>query len=217
MVLADKQSIRQKVKTVEKVKTWQLAILLLMAGFVAATFLRLNNIGMIERRDAVYAADEEGDSVKIQKRLYDLQRYVAAHMNTDPGRVALEHSYQRDNDKLKDEFATNSSGLPNGSAHQQAIAVCDPIAQANGWRWPDVRYTNCLEEELAKYPGSEEITAFKPLPVEAYYHTFISPLWSPDYAGWSLLVCLFIMLVIILRLVTLGILKIMLVAQYRRL
>ena len=62
--LADTQHVRRTVKAVEKVKTWQLAVVLLMAVFVAATFLRLNNIGMIERRDAVYAADEAGDAAQ---------------------------------------------------------------------------------------------------------------------------------------------------------
>ena len=102
--MADKRRIQRTVKVVEKVKTWQLVILLLMAGFVAATFLRLNNIGMIERRDAVWAADKTGDVGKVQDRLYDLQRYVASHMNTDPGRVQLDHAYKKAYDQAFAEF-----------------------------------------------------------------------------------------------------------------
>lgn len=72
-------------------------MLLLIVGFVAATFLRLNNIGMVQRREAVINADEQGNGDNIVERLYDLQRYVSAHMNTDLGQgVYLEKSYNRD-------------------------------------------------------------------------------------------------------------------------
>ena len=214
--LADTQHVRRTVKAVEKVKTWQLAVVLLMAVFVTATFLRLNNIGMIERRDAVYAADEAGDAAQLQRRLYDLQRFVSAHMNTDPGRIALERSYQRDNDRLKEEYMARQSDSPYGNVYKHAADVCDPIGQAQGWRWPDVRYTNCIDQELSKYPdASQSQGQFKPLPPEAYYHTFVSPLWSPDFAGWAVVACVVIVVVIIGRLITLGVLKLMLRSKYR--
>lgn len=217
MVLADKQRIRHAVKRIEKLKTWQLVTLLIMASFLAATFLRLNNIGMIERRDAVIAADKAGDAVQLEKRLYDLQRYVSTHMNTDPGRIALDHTYQRDNDKLKEEFEQQLASGADGGAHAQAIAVCDPIGQAQGWRWPDPRYTSCIETELNRY--DESVTRqyeFKPLSPAPYYHTFAAPLWSPDFAGWSVVVCGIILLLIVGRLVTLGVLRLLLMRQYRR-
>ena len=58
--MADKRGTRRAIRRLEEIKTWQLVILLVMASFVSATFLRLNNIGMIERRDAVINADKEG-------------------------------------------------------------------------------------------------------------------------------------------------------------
>ena len=51
------------------------------------------------------------------------------------------------------------------------------------------------------------MSEFKPLPVEPYYHAFTSPLWSPDFAGWSLIVTVIIGLIIIGRLVVLAILR----------
>ena len=217
MVLGSKQNLRQTVKRIEKVKTWQLVIVLVMLGFVAATFLRLNNIGMIERREAVMVADREGDKILLERRLYDLQRYVSSHMNTDPGRIALDHSYQRDNDKLKEEFARQSESNPHGNVYKLAADACDPIGQAQGWRWPDPRYTNCINNELSKYPASSQLAAqFKPLPVAPYYHTFASPLWSPDFAGWSIVVFGVVLLMIIGRLVALAVLRLLIKRQYRR-
>ena len=49
----DKRKTKFRIKRLSQVKTWQLVILLIMAGFISATFLRLNNVGMIERREAV--------------------------------------------------------------------------------------------------------------------------------------------------------------------
>lgn len=212
-----KRDLRQAVRQVERVKTWQLVVVLIMVGFVAATFLRLNNIGMIERREAVIVADEQGDKVQLERRLYDLQRHVSSHMNTDPGRIALDHTYQRDNEQLKQQFAQASDENPHGNVYRLAADVCDPIGQAQGWRWPDPRYTACINSELEKYPAASELKdQFKPLPTAPYYHTFVSPLWTPDFAGWSVVAFGVVLLVIIGRLAALGVLRLLLARQYRR-
>lgn len=206
--MTDKRNVRFKIRRLEQVKTWQLLILFVMFAFITATFLRLNNVGMVERREAVYTADKTDDSVGLASRLYDLQRFVSAHMNADPGRVALVKTYERDNERHKKAYQESSNSTANGDAFQKAEAVCGPIARSNGWRWPDMRYTNCINQELEKIPGGQAVMSeFKPLPVEPYYHTFTSPLWSPDFAGWSLIVTVIIGLIIIGRLVVLAILR----------
>ena len=181
------------------------------------TFLRLNNVGMVQRRDAVHAADEAGDKDVLQRRLYDLQRYVSAHMNTDPGRVDLTQTYLRDNAELQQRYAEVTDTNPHGDVFAAAQAVCDPIGQAQGWRWPDMRYTNCIAQELEKYPAAEELLVeFRPLPTEPYYHSFAPPLWSPDFAGWSVVVFVLIALVIVFRFITLVALKLALKYHYRK-
>lgn len=216
--MSDKRTTRRRIKRLEQIKTWQLVVLLVMVGFVAATLLRLNNVGMIERRDAVVAADKRGDQGQLEARLYDLQRYASAHMNADPGRIALQHSYQRDNQRHKDEYTKSIANQPKNDVFQKAEAVCGPRARANGWRWPDLSYANCLDAELEKYPeGKAIVTEFRPLAVEPYYQTFISPLWSPDFAGWAVILTGVILLIIILRLLMLVLLKLLLRRQYRQL
>lgn len=211
--MADIGNTRAKIKRLQRLKTWQLIVLFMMAGFMSATFLRLNNVGMVERRQAVYSADEEGSST-LQSRLYDLQRYVASHMNADPGKIALDKSYQRDNQKQKEAYASQVATTPHADAYTKAEAVCGPRARAQGWRWPDMRYTQCLKEELEKIPGGEAVVKeFQPIPPEPYYHTFVSPVWSPDFAGWSLVVTGVIGLSIIWRSVVMAILRIMLRRQ----
>lgn len=169
---------------------------------------------MIERRAAVIAADEAGDSTVTQRRLFDLQRYVAAHMNTDPGRIAFIGQHQRDSQKLKDEAASqNTSG---GNVYQKAAAVCDPIARAQEWRWPDPRYTQCIDTELSKHPAaSGPVTSIKVPDVSMYYHSFVSPAWTPDFAGFSLLACFVLMLMILVRLISLFVLRLLLKQRYK--
>lgn len=206
--MADKRQIRKNIHSLERVKTWQLLILLLLVSFIAATFLRLNNIGMIQRRDAVLAADKAGDVSAIQSRIYDLQRYSASHMNADTGVFYLEQQFRRDAQKAVD--AASNDINPNGNINAKADAVCRP--QYTVW---SQAYVQCFADELAKYPPSPDPAQNVTLPSSSLYrYSFISPLWSPDFAGFSILICALILLLIVLRILSLGFLHILLKKHY---
>ena len=213
--VADKREIRSGIRKLQSIRTWQLFLALVLMLFVSATFLRLNNIGMVERRAAVIAADEQGNEAQIQNRLYDLQRYVSAHMNTNPGRIALTEQYARDSQEIKDRAEQAGDSNPNGNIYKKAADVCDPIGRAQGWRWPDPRYTACIDRELSKYPEAQELTNRVELPDPTlYYHTFTSPVWSPDFAGFSLLISGLILLMICIRGISLVVLRLLLSRHY---
>lgn len=185
-------------------------ILLILAGFVAATFLRLNNIGMVERRAAVLVADEQGDEEEMIARLYDLQRYVSAHMNTDLGRgVYLQESYTRDvQDWQAEQYGDRN---PNGNIYKKAQEVCAPQFSIY-----TTAYLQCTTSELEKYPAADELADGSNKPrQETYIHAFASPVWSPDFAGWSLVICAFLVVLIILRIIALAILRLMLSRHYK--
>jgi hypothetical protein len=207
--VADKRQVRKTIKQLQRVKTWQLLILLILMGFLSATFLRLNNIGMIDRRDAVLTADKVGDLNVTQSRLYDLQRYVSEHVNADSGPFYLEAQYRRDAQRIVDEASNDDN--PNGNINVKAEAVCKP--QYTVW---SPAYVQCFTDELAKYPPSADPAQNVVLPsTELYRHDFSGPLWSPDFAGWSILACIMIVLMILARLVSLGILRLLLKQHYR--
>ena len=188
--VTDKRQVRKSIKQLQRVKTWQLLVLLILMAFVAATFLRLNNIGMSERRDAVMAADKSGDSDATQKRLYDLQRYVDAQQMVDAAKES------------------NQSG-PNINA--LAEEVCRP--QYTVW---SPAYVQCFADELAKYPPSDDPVQNVTLPsTELYRYSFAGPLWSADFAGWSVAVCIAIILMILGRLISLFLLQLLLKREYR--
>ncbi len=205
--MADKRQVKRSIKQLQRVKTWQLFVLLLLIGFVAATFLRLNNIGMDQRRTAALDADKAGNPVAIKSRLVDLQRYVTGHMNADMGTIYLEGEYNRD--AAAANAAASSSNNPNGNIYKKAQDVCGPKYSSVGHY--SLAYQQCFLDELNKYPAAQELTTSLKLPkADAYRHSFVSPLWSPDFAGFSVLGCVLICIVILGRLIGLGVLKLML-------
>jgi hypothetical protein len=207
--VAGKRQVRRSIKQLQRIKTWQLLVLLLLLGFVAATFLRLNNIGMAERREAVLAADKSGDSRATQSRLYDLQRYAAAHMNAETGPFYLEGQYRRDAQKVVD--AAKESGGSGININAAAEATCKP--RFTSW---SPAYVQCFADELAKYPPSPDPTQNVTLPSpDLYRYGFSAPLWSPDFAGWTVALCGLIVLVILTRLLTLAALQMLLKRHYR--
>lgn len=209
--VADKGRIKQDIKNLQRVKTWQLIILLIIVGFVAATFLRLNSIGMVQRREAVISADKQGDQDDIINRLYDLQRFVAGHMNTDLGRgVYLEQSYNRDLQTWQETQYGDAN--PNGNIYKKAQEVCAPQFSRYSYA-----YLQCTTNELAKYPAAADPASDTSKPrQEAYIHSFSSPAWSPDFAGWSVLAFGVILLLIVIRMISLGVLQLMLRKHYKK-
>lgn len=204
--MADKQHIKRSIKQLQRVKTWQLVLLLILALLLSATFLRLNNIGMIERRTAVFHADEIGNEETTRSRLFDLQRYAASHMNANSGTIYLEEQYKRDTKKAIAK--ASASNKPN-NINVKADAVCK--AQFGGY---SQAYVQCFASELAKYPASDQPSKVTLPNPNLYRHEYFSPSWSPDFAGFSVLICLFITVMIVVRLVSLGVLRLMLKRHY---
>lgn len=207
--MADKRQIKKNLRRLQRVRTWQLLVLLVLSAFIAATFLRLNNIGMAQRRAAVLAADKSGDVDTIQSRLYDLQRYAAEHMNASTDAFYLESQYKRDVQERVEE--AKRQGNPNGNINAKAEAACKPKFTV----WSQA-YVQCFTEELAKYPPSPDPAQNVKLPSTSLYrYSFASPLWSPDFAGLFVLVTLAILLMILLRLGGLVVLRLLLKRHYR--
>ena len=131
-------------------------------------------------------------------------------MNTDLGRgVYLEQSYTRD---LQD-WQQNQYGdaNPNGNIYKRAQEVCAP--QFSNYSYA---YLQCTTNELAKYPSATDPASDTSKPrQEAYIHGFSSPVWSPDFAGWAIAACGAILLLIVIRVLSNLILKLLLRRHYK--
>jgi len=205
--VADKRHIKYNLKRLQSLKTWQLFILLLLVAMVSATLLRMNNNGMIERRTAVLQADKTGDQMALKNNLYSLQRYAAEHMNASSGTVYLEESYKRDTQRA---FQAAEAAM---SGESSPLALADATCKQRFAGWSQ-SYVLCVATEQAKYPAGATTAQFVPPNSELYRQEFVSPLWSPDFAGWSVALVLAITGVIVVRWIGLIILKLLLRKHY---
>ena len=207
--MTNTRSVKQRIKQLQRVKNWHLVVLLLLMLFVTATFLRLNNIGMVQRREAVIAADKQGDAKTIENRLYDLRQYVSKHMNTSGNSVYLTEKYNRDKAALVQK-AVETNSADKDVINKKVDDICKP--QFSGY---NQGYVSCFAREYAKYaPGADPISNVKMPDPELYRADFASPLWSPDFAGFSIVVFLVLFTVIIVRVFMFLIFRIMLKVKY---
>ncbi|MBQ8992308.1 hypothetical protein IJ103_00215 [Candidatus Saccharibacteria bacterium] len=200
-----------------KIKTWQLALLLIPLAFITATLLRFDHIHMQDLKTAVVAADESGNSEETIKALNRLKQFVESHtvINIEErngnyvlyfgsGEIYLAKEYERVATTIKVQ-AQEQAGVyanPNGNIYAQAMSVCQPLAHEYGWDWNTPDYIACYQSELSKYPTSDaiedEIKVDLPSP-SLYRYDFISPVISFTPAGLALLLTLLLALVILIR------------------
>lgn len=189
---------RHALKRVQLLKTWQLLVLLLLGIIVSATLLRLNNVGMTERRNAVIKADASGDTTKLRSSVIELQRYVTHHMNTglDKG-FFLSDTYARDRDAALS--AAGDSTNPNSSVYQQASIECRAKWQGGVASFRN-DYVQCVIQRVSELsPQVDPETTLQLPKADAYRINFSSPVWSFDLAGIAVAFCGLIILIIIGR------------------
>lgn len=205
---SDKQQIHTAIRKLRSIRTWQLVVILGLFLYLSATFLRLNNVGMVQRRDAVLAADEQGVSEDdIRARLFDLQRYVNVRMNADTGVFYLAGQYSRDTQKIVDQINNLSGGQ---SVNAKAEAICKP--QFTHYTYA---YTECMLNEILRQRVVDPADIPKKPSPDLYKHEYTAPLFSWDFAGTSILISIVILLVIITRGASLLLLKMLLKRHYR--
>jgi hypothetical protein len=167
------------------IKPWHFFVIAVVSGVICVFALRANNLEMVKLRDAVYQADK--DNGDVRKAIDNLRKYVFAHMNTDltsgdnPVRppIQLKYTYER----LVKALAVNNSNN-NSDIYTQAQKYCE-AAIPNGFSG---RYRlSCVQAYIQQHG----ITTSENIPKSLYEFDFASPRWSPDKAGWSLLVSIF--------------------------
>ena len=219
--MVGKERLKKRLKQISALKNWQLFILLVLVIFVDLTALRLNNVGMIRRRDAVRIADESGNEEATRQATVELAEYVRNHMNSggmayddqthwykinSEVKVIWAKIYERDVKKIEAEVSAAAESNPNGNIFKKAEEACRP--RFSGY---SVAYQQCILDEQNKYPTSESLQTKISYPdVSKYTFSFVAPLWSPDLAGWTTLVAIVIIFMIIFKMITTVILKAML-------
>lgn len=174
------------------IKTSYLFTALVLCVFVHVAALRANNIRMAELRDAVYVADEQGEGV--EQALQNLRAHVNNHMNTklDDGKgiyppVQLKYTYERLVQAEQDRVSA-----ANAQIYTEAQRYCETQNSTSFYGRDRVA---CIQNYVKSH-GSE--TA-KTIPDALYKFDFVSPRWSPDLAGWSLILAGLLLFLTILR------------------
>jgi hypothetical protein len=199
---------------VQRLKTWQLVIILLLGLIVSATLLRLNNLGMVERRTAVIAADETGDTEALRSSIVELQRYISRHMNTNlESGFFLTSTYNRDRDAALS--AVSETTNPASAVYQQASVECRSRFQGGRESFRN-DYVQCVIDQVSALSAQNDAELALKLPkADAYKVSFSSPLWTPDLAGLSVAFCVLVSLVIIGRMLLVVVLRWLLRQHYR--
>ena len=224
-----KINLRQTLAKAFRLSSWKLLLVLVLLGFLAATFLRFDHIEMTELREAVMAADESNNDEEIAKALNNLHAFVLKHIifnavedngvqtiTFGTGPFYLENQYLRKANEAiaaaQKEINSHSTN-PNGNIYKKVSAVCDAQGRKYGYSYPDKRYLNCWINELATYPVEESMDAYgaATLPsTELFRYEFVSPLWYPCASGITILICVIIIIILIFRLLVWLVLRIML-------
>ena len=218
--------LKQALARLKRIRLWQLLLILIPLLFVAATLLRLDHLKMVELRDAVLAADAAEDDAAIQSSLVALQEFVISHIVVNiaeqngvqsiifgTGPFYLEHQYLRAANAAIEaaEAEVVDDSNPYGNIYAAVSAICRPLAIQNGWAWNSQPYLDCWTSHLAEYPASDnlEINLTANVPsTELFRHNYASPIWAPTAAGWVILLCILLTLVILVRFAIWLILKI---------
>jgi preprotein translocase subunit SecF len=172
-------------------KTW--LYLFLISGIVCVFALRHNNVQMARLRDAVYAADQNNGDVNTA--LNNLRKYVYAHMNTNLSSgqgnikppIQLKYTYQRLYDTRLAEVQS-----ANQQVYLDAQFYCHTHADQNSVS----AQQGCIQNYAVNHGvGGAAIN----IPAGLYEFDFVSPSWSPDLAGWSLITTVIFFIAFVIR------------------
>lgn len=183
------------------IKPWYFLVIAIFSGVLCVFALRANNEHMLVLREAVFVADR--NNTDVQKPLQELQAYVTTHMNTNLSigqnpvypPIQLQHTYQR-----LMEARRQAASEANSKLYSEAQAFCEqqnPASFYGGSRIP------CIQQ----YVQSKAPQQVAEVPEDLYKFAFVSPRWSPDLAGWSMVVTILASVLFIVLLVTRWLLR----------
>ncbi|HLB66405.1 MAG TPA: hypothetical protein VJJ78_02320 [Candidatus Saccharimonadales bacterium] len=188
----DKKRLHHYWAKIRPVSYWYFLVAFLISLAVSVHALRQNNLEMIRLRNQVTKVDKSGGDV--EKALRKLREHIYSHMNTNlvsgPSSIKppiqLKYRYER---LVKAETAKASKS--SADIYSAAQKICEqkyPESFSGGPRVP------CIADYVASHG-----VKVKTIPDSLYKFDFVSPLWSPDLAGWGLVVTALFLFLFVLR------------------
>ena len=187
----NRRTLREAITDIKVLNNWLFVLAILVGTLVCIFALRTNNVTALRLRDDVLRADKENGDVEAALRT--LREYTYVHMNTDlsSGSIAqpiqLKYRYERLVQAEKDRVSKQ-----NEKIYTTAQAECEklfPKGLSGSGRIP------CITDYVTKN-GEKE----RSIPDSLYKFSFVSPRWSPDLAGWSLVITIVLIALFVIKL-----------------
>ncbi|HSX27205.1 MAG TPA: hypothetical protein VLG25_00295 [Patescibacteria group bacterium] len=167
---------------------------LIVSGLIFVFAYRQNNITALSLRDKLLEVDKNNGNVELA--LTELREFTYWHMNANLSGgasniyppIQLKYTYER-------LVATEKQHVINAQKQvtDDANAHCAIAVPQNG---PGTNRIPCITQYIQDHPVKEQ-----PIRDDLYKFDFASPRWSPDRAGWSLVITLIFGLLLASRLI----------------
>lgn len=191
----DKRKLHHVGRVLHKFSVWYFLIAFLLCGSITVLALRQNNLTALKLRDNVLAVDEQNGDVETALR--ELRVYMYSHMNTslatDGGvypPIQLKYRYER----------LVEAQLKKTSTSNTVYADAQKYCEANE---PESFYgagrLTCIQNYIDRQPKNTQPKTTT-IPDSLYKFDFASPRWSPDLAGWGMVLTGLFGLLLVIRL-----------------
>lgn len=194
-----KRHLHHTLKRLRQLHAWYFVIAIVITAGVAVTALRNNSLRAVELRDRVLQVDKENGNTEAALR--DLREHVYTHMNSNlavPGGayppIQLKYRYERLAAAEKERVAQ-----VNAKLYTEAQAHCESMIPTGR----SLNRIDCIQNYITSKGGAKE----NAIPDDLYKFDFVPPVWSPDLAGWSLVVLGVLIILFVTRTIALFWLK----------
>jgi hypothetical protein len=179
----NKRHLHHVWRTFRKIRPVYFLVIAAVSGIICAFALRDNNQHMIGLRDTVYQADKSGTGLDVA--LNNLRTYVYAHMNTNlsggPDAVYPPLQLKFTYDRLVTAESARVAAV-NTQVYTDAQHYCEQLYPGSFSGGPRVP---CITAYVSNHGAKSN-----PIPDSLYKFNFASPSWSPDLAGWSMVIAI---------------------------
>jgi hypothetical protein len=194
----NKRHLHHVWRQLRHVHTSYFLVLTIVFATISVFALRNNNVTALKLRDHVLAVDQQNGD--IETALRQLRGYIYGHMNTDLATstsvyppIQLKYRY----DRLEQAEADRVAAANTNTVYNDAQTYCERTQPQSFY---GAGRLGCIQSYIDTHPGGPVATA-NPIPDSLYKFDFASPTWSPDLAGWSLVLAALFGLLFIIRFV----------------
>lgn len=188
----NKRSIHHRLVRLRRVKYAYLLVALLVCGGTFVLAYRYNNLTALRLRDELLRVDkQDGD---VESALNKLRHFTYGHMNANLSTgntgiyppIQLKYTYERLVEKEQERVDN-----VNSQFYTEAQLFCEQQVTST----VTINRVPCIQEYLTSHGGVQA----RQIPDALYKFDFVSPRWSPDLAGWSLIAFGVISIVLVSR------------------